>query len=60
MKGDEAIKIHTASDVIMFLFALAFLASVARVYSFNNPPGVDIWCGKAYRARYVIQIPFVE
>ncbi|OKL56298.1 hypothetical protein UA08_08550 [Talaromyces atroroseus] len=30
--------------------ALAVLASVPLVYSFNNPAGVDIWCGKAYRA----------
>jgi hypothetical protein len=21
---------------------------------FNNPPGVDIWCGKAYRETYVL------
>ncbi|EED13907.1 conserved hypothetical protein [Talaromyces stipitatus ATCC 10500] len=30
--------------------ALALLASMPLVLSFNNPPGVDIWCGKAYRA----------
>jgi hypothetical protein len=22
---------------------------------FNNPAGVDIWCGKAYRATYVLR-----
>jgi len=24
---------------------------------FNNPPGVDIWCGKAYRDTYVLLSP---
>lgn len=31
---------------------LLFAASIANVgvaSAFNNPPGVDIWCGKAYR-----------
>jgi hypothetical protein len=23
---------------------------------FNNPPGVDIWCGKAYREAYVFGV----
>ncbi|RAH67875.1 uncharacterized protein BO66DRAFT_430387 [Aspergillus aculeatinus CBS 121060] len=29
---------------------LAALALVPLSAAFNNPPGVDIWCGKAYRA----------
>ncbi|RAH59686.1 hypothetical protein BO85DRAFT_518471 [Aspergillus piperis CBS 112811] len=28
----------------------AGLASLPLTHAFNNPPGVDIWCGKAYRA----------
>lgn len=37
------------------LFSVAAgLASVPLTHAFNNPPGVDIWCGKAYRARYVV------
>lgn len=31
---------------------LSFMLGLAA--AFNNPPGVDIWCGKAYRATYVI------
>lgn len=23
---------------------------------FNNPPGVDIWCGKAYRDTYALRV----
>lgn len=38
-------------------FGGSLLAAVAAfspyVLAFNNPPGVDIWCGKAYRAAYV-------
>ena len=34
------------------------LATVAALFvtveaQFNNPPGVDIWCGKAYQSTYV-------
>jgi len=36
----------------MFWFSL-FLGLAA---AFNNPPGVDIWCGKAYRPTYVTPI----
>ncbi|OOF93902.1 hypothetical protein ASPCADRAFT_19643, partial [Aspergillus carbonarius ITEM 5010] len=32
------------------LSAAAGLASLPLAVAFNNPPGVDIWCGKAYRA----------
>ncbi|GFN14107.1 uncharacterized protein AtWU_03907 [Aspergillus tubingensis] len=33
------------------LFSVAAgLASLPLTHAFNNPPGVDIWCGKAYRA----------
>ncbi|RAL03212.1 uncharacterized protein BO80DRAFT_462933 [Aspergillus ibericus CBS 121593] len=32
------------------LSAAAALASLPLALAFNNPPGVDIWCGKAYRA----------
>jgi len=28
--------------------------SVAAVGDFNNPPGVDIWCGKAYKATVLL------
>jgi hypothetical protein len=24
--------------------------------AFDNPPGVDTWCGKAYKSTYVISI----
>jgi hypothetical protein len=34
----------------MLLNAFIFIL-LPNVYAqFNNPPGVDIWCGKAYRA----------
>ncbi|TPR05697.1 ABC transporter family protein [Aspergillus niger] len=33
-----------------FLSVAAGLASLPLTRAFNNPPGVDIWCGKAYRA----------
>ncbi|GKZ24309.1 hypothetical protein AbraIFM66951_011167 [Aspergillus brasiliensis] len=32
------------------LAVAAGLASLPLTWGFNNPPGVDIWCGKAYRA----------
>jgi hypothetical protein len=41
---------------------LSILASVLILVvalvdgQFNNPPGVDIWCGKAYRETYVFCI----
>lgn len=35
----------------MWLFLFLGLA-----VAFNNPPGVDIWCGKAYQSTYVILI----
>jgi hypothetical protein len=45
-----------SSTVIMgFAFFLQLLLGLERAISasaeppFNNPPGVDIWCGKAYR-----------
>lgn len=31
----------------------AIAALLHSVLAFNNPAGVDIWCGKAYRAEYV-------
>lgn len=34
--------------LVLLFFVLGLAAA------FNNPPGVDIWCGKAYRATYVI------
>ncbi|QKX54849.1 uncharacterized protein TRUGW13939_01938 [Talaromyces rugulosus] len=33
-----------------FFSAVAALASLPLALTFNNPAGVDIWCGKAYRA----------
>jgi hypothetical protein len=30
--------------------ALIFILLPGVYAQFNNPPGVDIWCGKAYRA----------
>lgn len=37
---------HSPNDCPkMWLFLLIGLAA-----AFNNPPGVDIWCGKAYRS----------
>lgn len=32
------------------LSAIFTLATHDVAFAFNNPPGVDIWCGKAYRA----------
>jgi hypothetical protein len=40
---------HITSPMLVPLFFMLGLAA-----AFNNPPGVDIWCGKAYRATYVI------
>lgn len=39
-------------------FAL-WLGALGLTAAFNNPPGVDIWCGKAYRATYAAQ-PFLR
>lgn len=33
------------------IWFLLFILGLAA--AFNNPPGVDIWCGKAYRSTYV-------
>lgn len=44
-------KWHASTKVLL---AAVFAQSV--VAQFNNPAGVDIWCGKAYRATYVIFI----
>jgi hypothetical protein len=35
--------------------AVALLLSLVHG-QFNNPPGVDIWCGKAYRETYILSI----
>ncbi|KAF2662000.1 hypothetical protein K491DRAFT_618434 [Lophiostoma macrostomum CBS 122681] len=45
----------SSTVVMIFAFVLQLLLGLERVVStsaeppFNNPPGVDIWCGKAYR-----------
>ena len=39
---------HTGSMIWPVFFVLGLAVA------FNNPPGVDIWCGKAYRATFVI------
>lgn len=37
-------------NAISLLGALLTLSRVAKGDPpFNNPPGVDVWCGKAYR-----------
>lgn len=42
----------SATLLQVFLFGVAMDVATRGVkagYPFNNPPGVDIWCGKAYR-----------
>jgi len=34
----------------LVLVAIAAVAGLPQSLAFNNPAGVDIWCGKAYRA----------
>lgn len=40
------------------IWLLFFVLGLA--VAFNNPPGVDIWCGKAYRATFVILLDDAE
>lgn len=37
-------------NFLVAMFWLLFIVGLAA--AFNNPPGVDIWCGKAYRPTY--------
>ena len=45
----------------MFSRLASALAAVLPLVNgqFNNPPGVDIWCGKAYRDTYGIYSSFM-
>lgn len=36
--------------IAAILLQLFLSLGVESQNEFNNPPGVDIWCGKAYRA----------
>jgi hypothetical protein len=42
----------------LMIWLLFFMLDLA--VAFNNPPGVDIWCGKAYRATSVILLDDAE
>jgi hypothetical protein len=35
--------------LLQFFFGFTRVQIVEADPPFNNPPGVDIWCGKAYR-----------
>jgi hypothetical protein len=48
--------------LLQFFFAseqVRIVHAAAPDNDFNNPPGVDIWCGKAYRETVCLDLAFL-
>jgi hypothetical protein len=53
---NRVIFIERTENMLSILASVLILVVALVDGQFNNPPGVDIWCGKAYRETYVFCI----